>query len=201
MKSNPTGSYRNAFAVGWWMLIIRGVAAILFGALTIAVPAIGLHVLIILWGTYAMVDGVFALMHAVRRSRAGLPWGWWLLEGIVGIGAGVLTFMWPAITALVLLSVIAVWAVLTGIAEIAASVLLRRQIRGEWLLAISGVLSIVFGILLLGYPGPGVLALVWLIGAYAILFGVFLISLGWRLKRWPTVGDRLPPIATAPSTA
>lgn len=176
--------YKNGLTHRWWALLIRGALAILFGVVAFLMPGSSLFALVVLWGIYAIVDGIFALMLAAQRGRVGLPWGWWLLEGIVGIGAGVFTFFWPGITALFLLTIIAVWALLTGLLEIAAAILLRRRIQGEWVLALSGVLSVTFGILLILFPGQGALALVWLIGSYAILFGVLLMGLGFRIRHW-----------------
>lgn len=184
MASDYTSASVSALAERWWVLEIRGVAAILFGILAIVAPGTSLLALLILWGAYALVDGVFNLILAARRGRAGQSWGWLVFEGIVSIGAGVLTFAWPGMTALILLVVIAVWAVLTGIAKIATAIRIRRQVSGEWMLAVSGVLSILFGVFLLLSPGAGALALVWVIGAYAIIFGALLIGLGLRLHRW-----------------
>lgn len=168
----------------WWALVLRGAAAILFGGLAFAMPGLGLLALVILWGSYALVDGVFNLVLAVRGARAGRRWGWLMLEGVLSIAAGVIAFAWPSITALALLVMIAVWAVLTGIAELAVAIRLRKVIRGEWLLALSGILSVVFGVLMLLFPGSGALALIWVIGAYAIVFGALLIGLGIRLRGW-----------------
>jgi uncharacterized membrane protein HdeD (DUF308 family) len=168
----------------WWMLVIRGAAGVLFGVLTFVMPEVSLFALLILWGAYALVDGAFNVMAAVRAGRAGQRWGWLLFEGIISIGAGVVTFAWPGITALALLVVIAVWGVLTGFAAIAAAIRLRKEIKGEWLLAASGVLSIVFGMLLLGVPSAGALALLWMIGAYAIVAGLLLVGVGVRLRSW-----------------
>jgi uncharacterized membrane protein HdeD (DUF308 family) len=191
----------SALAARWWVLVIRGAAAILFGILAVAVPRISLFALVMLWGAYALVDGVFNLMLAARGARAGRRWGWLLFEGILSIAAGVVAFAWPGITALVLLALIGFWAVLTGIAEIAAAIRLRRQIRGEWLLATSGILSIAFGVLVLLFPGAGALALVWMIGAYAIVFGGLLIGLGVRLKRWGRPRERPIPTGGMPTPA
>lgn len=168
----------------WWVLVIRGLAAILFGALTLAMPGISLLVLIMLWAAYAVVDGVFALVLAVRRTRTGRSWGWLLFEGLAGIAAGVVAVLWPDITAMALLYVIAAWAILTGIAEIAVALQLRRQIQGEWVLVLSGLLSVAFGVLLAVFPDTGALAVLWMIGAYAIAFGLLLVGLGWRLHGW-----------------
>ena len=183
----------------WWMLVIRGAAAMLFGVATFVAPGISLVALVILWGAYAIVDGVLNLTTAVRGKRAGRSWGWLMFEGIVSIAAGVLTFLWPGITAIALLAVIGAWAVLTGIAEIAAAVRLRKQIQGEWLLASSGVLSILFGALLFARPSAGALAVVWMIGAYAIVFGVVLAGLGLRLHSWRRAAGRAMPSDGTPS--
>lgn len=197
MSSEGAGALASALLPRWWMLVVRGIAAILFGAIALTLPQLSLFALVTLWGAYAIVDGLFAVMLAAVRGRAGSSWGWWLFEGLVGIGAGVATFAWPAMTALVLLSVIAVWAVLTGIAEISVAIYLRREIRGEWLLATSGALSIAFGVLLFARPAAGALAVVGVIGAYAIVFGTLLIGLGVQLYRWRRHEPSLP-AASAP---
>lgn len=184
MELEPRNVNVDQLAERWWALVVRGVAAILFGALTFALPGISLLVLLVLWAAYALVDGVLSVVLAARGARAGRRWGWLLFEGIASIAAGVVAVVWPGITAWALLMVIAAWAVLTGIAEIAIAIRLRRQLHGEWLLALSGVLSIAFGVLLVAYPSAGVLAVLWMVGAYAILFGVLLIGLGWRLHAW-----------------
>jgi len=183
----------------WWALAIRGAAAILFGVLTFAMPEISLFVLVMLWGGYAVVDGVFNVVAALRGARAGQRWGWLLFEGIVSASAGVLTFLWPGITALVLLAVIAGWAVLTGIAEVAAAIRLRKVIQGEWLLGLSGVLSMIFGVLLVAVPSTGALALLWMIGAYSTVFGALLIGLGVRLHRFRRGAGRSIPWNGAPT--
>jgi len=158
--------------------------AILFGVLALVAPAIGLYALILMWGVYSLVDGAFTLTVAARSARANQSWGWMLLSGLVSIAAGIVTFAWPGITAMILLLVIASWAIMTGIAEIAAAIELRRHISGEWLLAASGVLSILFGALLFSNPATGALAVVWMIGVYAILLGLLFIVLGVRIHRW-----------------
>lgn len=199
MTNELTNPNTSQLADRWWTLVIRGAAAILFGVLTFVAPGISLVSLVIVWGAYAIADGAFNLMAAYRGARAGGRWGWLLFEGIVSVAAGVLTFLWPGITALALLAVIGVWAILTGIAEIAAAVRLRKQIRGEWLLALSGVVSIVFGALLFLFPGTGALALLWMIGAYAIVFGVLLGGLGLRLRRWRRAAGRAVPSGGTPA--
>ena len=146
-------------------------------------PGVTLFVLIALFGAYALVDGVFALGSAAFGDRATMGRrGWLIFEGIAGVLAGIITFAWPGVTTLVLLWLIAGWALATGVLEIVAAVRLRREIQGEWLLALSGALSIVFAILLAVWPAAGALTLVFLIGCYAILFGVVFLGLGLRLR-------------------
>lgn len=167
----------------WWAVVLRGAAAILFGIMALIWPDITLIVLVALFGAYVLVDGIISLATAIAGSRGRGRRGWLVFEGIVSVLLGVLTFLWPDITALVLLWVIAAWALVTGVLEIVAAVRLRREIRGEWLLALGGVLSVLFGILLIVWPAAGALAVVFLIGIYAIMFGAALVGLGLRLRR------------------
>ena len=184
----------------WWAPVVRGILAILFGIAAFAVPAASMLGLIVLWAAYALINGVLALVMAARRARDGSRWGWFAFEGITGIGAGVISLVWPAITVVALVAVIAAWAIVTGIAEIAAAIQLRRLIRGEWLLAATGVLSVAIGVLLLIYPVAGAFAIVWMIGAYAIAFGALLVALGIQLRRRrdPSDRPRRPPTRTQP---
>jgi uncharacterized membrane protein HdeD (DUF308 family) len=165
----------------WWAVALRGLAGILFGIITFVAPGISLAALVLLFGAYAFADGVLSIVSAVRRRGADR---WWLLllQGIVGIGAGVVTLLWPGITALALLFVIAAWALVGGALQVAAAIRLRKVITGEWLLALGGVLSIALGVLLVLFPGPGALALVIWIGAYAFVFGILLLVLGFKLR-------------------
>ncbi len=183
MSPDPVDDIVDVVASRWWSPVIRGIAAILFGIFAIAMPRAGLAALVMVWAVYAIVDGVFNIAVAIQRGQAGARWGWFLFEGLVSIAAGVLTFAWPQITAMVLLYVIAVWAVVTGFAEIAAAWALRGSGGTEWLLGLAGVLSIAFGVLLVLNPRSGALAVVGIIGAYAILFGVLLVAVGVRLHR------------------
>lgn len=171
-----------ALARNWWVVLLRGVAGIAFGIITFMAPAISLAVLVLLWGAYAFVDGVLALVSALRRRAESDRWWVLLFEGVVGIAAGVLTLIWPAITAIALLYLIAAWALVTGGLEIAAAIRLRKVISHEWLLALSGALSLGFGVLLALFPGPGALAVVLWIGAYALVFGALLVGFAFRLR-------------------
>jgi len=173
----------TVLARNWGAIAIRGVAAIIFGLLTILMPGLTLAALVLLFGAYALVDGVFSIIAAVRRRASDPPWWALLLEGVVGIAAGIVTFALPGLTAVTLIYVIAAWAIVTGVLEVAAAVRLRRQLSGEWRLVLSGVLSIVFGVLMMVAPGAGALAMMLWIGAYAIVFGVLLLALAFRLRR------------------
>lgn len=165
----------------WWALVLRGLLAVVFGVMALFWPGITVATLVLLFGAYAFVDGVFAIAAAARGSSRGEFWPL-LVEGLLGIGAGIVAFVWPAITALALLYLIGAWSLLTGAMELFAAVRLRRHVQGEVLLALSGIASIAFGLIVLFRPGAGALALVWLIAAYALFFGILLIGLGVRLR-------------------
>jgi uncharacterized membrane protein HdeD (DUF308 family) len=172
-------------ARNWWVLALRGLCAIIFGILAFVWPGITLGALVLLYGVYALVDGILSIIAAVsKREGSGLPWWALLLQGLLGIAAGIVTFAWPGITALFLLFLIAAWAIVTGIFAIIAAIRLRKEIQGEFWLALSGILSVVFGVLLFVRPGAGALTVVWLIGSYAIFFGILLLVLAFRLKRF-----------------
>ncbi len=188
------------FASRWWTLAARGIAAILFGILTFISPGLSLFALVILFGAWALADGVFNLIMALR-TRKGERWRWLVLEGVTSIIVGILTFFWPGITALSLLFLIAAWSVVTGIAEVVAAIRLRKLIRGEWLLGLSGVLSIVFGLVLFAFPGAGALAVIFWIGAYSILFGSLLVALAFRLRAWERDTSHHVPPDRAPAPA
>jgi len=183
------------YTSSWWALILRGLAAIAFGVLAFVWPHITLTALVFLWGAYALVDGAFAIAAGVKSHGENKRWWVLLLEGILGVAAGLVAFLVPAITALVLLILIAAWAMVTGAFEIAAAIQLRKYIKGEWLLALAGVASVLFGLALLFNPVAGALAVVWLIGAYSIVFGVLLIVLGVRLHNLVRSADGMSPHA------
>jgi uncharacterized membrane protein HdeD (DUF308 family) len=163
----------------WWALALRGFFAVLFGILTFLLPGITLVTLVLLFGAYALADGIFNVIAFFRV--ASHHWAL-LIEGVIGIIAGVLTFAWPAITAIVLLYLIAFWAIFTGVFEIVAGIRLRKVITNEWLMIVIGVLSLAFGVLILFAPGAGALAIVLWIGAYAVVFGIGLLALAFRLR-------------------
>jgi uncharacterized membrane protein HdeD (DUF308 family) len=174
----------KTFSRHWWLLAVRGIFALLFGVLTFIRPISSLFALVILFGAFALVGGAVNLAMSIRPSRVGPRWPSLLFEGIVGLVAGILTLIWPAISALALLMVIAVWSVVTGVTSIVTAIRLRKEIKGEWLLALNGVLSVALGGLLFLFPGPGALALVIWIGAYALVSGVLLFILAFRIRAW-----------------
>ena len=172
----------------WWTLLLRGVIAIVFGILTFSQPGISLAALVLLFGAFSFVDGIVAISAAVAGRRRHDDWWMLLLGGVVGVIVGILTVFVPGLTALVLLVYIAVWAIATGASQIALAVRLRKEIEGEWILILAGFLSVLFGILLLAQPGAGILALLWLIGSYAIVFGALLVFLALKVRN---MGHRL----------
>jgi uncharacterized membrane protein HdeD (DUF308 family) len=173
-------------ARNWWAVALRGILAIVFGVLTFLRPGITLQLLVLFFGTYVLMDGVFTLI-AAWRNNSGVNHWWLLLEGIASIAAGGLTFFWPGVTAIVLVYLIASWAVVTGLFEIMAAIELRKTITGEWLLIIGGLFSVLFGVVIALNPGTGILTVVWLIGFYAIAFGGMLVGLALRLRNRHTV--------------
>jgi uncharacterized membrane protein HdeD (DUF308 family) len=178
----------------WWALALRGVAAIVFGLLTFVAPRASLFALVVLFGVYAIVNGAILLALAFRRPSGEPRWGSLAFEGILSILAGAVALGWPGIGALALVFVVASWAVVTGVAQIVAAVRLRKRIRGEWLLALSGALSVAFGVLLLAAPAAGALVLALWVGVYAVLFGALLLALGMRLRAWSrSPAHRVPP--------
>jgi uncharacterized membrane protein HdeD (DUF308 family) len=165
----------------WWLIALRGVAAILFGILAIVWPGVTLTFLVLLFGAYALVDGLLTVFAALTNQAGERRW-WVLLEGLVGIAAAVLTFLWPGATAFSLLYLIAAWAILTGVLEILAAIELRREISNEWFLILSGIASVIFGVLVILFPGAGALSVIWLMAAYAVVFGALLVVLSLRVK-------------------
>ena len=166
----------------WWLLVLRGVAAVLFGVLAFAWPGLTAEVLVILFGAYSLVNGFFTLGLAMRAPKGTPGIGTLVLLGVIGVAAGVVTFFYPGITAISLLSVIAAWAILTGILEIAVAIKLRQQLSNEWMLMLSGALSVAFGVLVIAMPNAGALSIIWLIGIYAILFGITMLAVAFKLK-------------------
>jgi uncharacterized membrane protein HdeD (DUF308 family) len=166
---------------GWRFLLIRGIAAIAFGVLTWAKPGISLAALVLVFGTYAFLDGVLAVWASVAAHAEGSSW-MLLLGGIVGIGIGVLAFSHPETTAFALLVYLAIWAIGTGVFEILAAIRIRREVRGEWRLILAGIVSVAFGAFLMIRPTAGALSVLWLIAAYATTFGIILVMLALKAR-------------------
>ena len=167
---------------GWWLVVLRGVVAILFGVLAFAYPGRAGEVLVLLFGAYALVNGLFTLGLGIRTPK-GIPGkGSLVVLGLLGVVAGILTFFYPGITALSILWVIAFWAILTGIFEISAAIKLRKELSNEWMLILAGLLSAAFGVVVIARPNAGALSIIWLIAAYAIVFGVMLLTVAFRLR-------------------
>ena len=167
----------------WGWIVLRGAAAVIFGLLAFTWPGITLVVLTLFFGAYVLTDGIFALVAAYRRREGRRPVWPLVLVGLLGVAAGITTFLLPEMTALALLMFIAVWALFIGIFQIVAAIRLRKEIDNEWMLGASGALSVLFGVLMIASPGSGAVAVAWIIGAYSIVFGVLLLALGFRLKK------------------
>jgi len=169
---------------GWWRLLVRGLVAIAFGVFTWLRPGLSLAALVLVFGIYCTADGILGIWTAIAGRNDNDYWWVLLLAGIVGVGVGAVTFAAPGLTAVALLVYIAVWALVKGVLEIATAIRLRKEIQGEWLLVVGGAASVAFGALLLARPGAGVLAVLWLIAAYAVVFGVLLVLLAFRARRF-----------------
>jgi len=166
----------------WWLLLLRGIVSILFGILAFAWPGLTVVTLALLFGAFALADGVLSLVAAVTGSDKSAP-AWWLaLVGVLGIAAGIIAFLWPGKTAFVLVIMIGAWALTIGIFEIIGAIRLRHEIDDEWWLIAAGVLSVLFGLAVLLAPGAGALAIVWVIAAYAVIAGVLMVAFSFRLR-------------------
>ncbi len=170
----------------WWMLALRGVFAILFGLVALLAPGIALFAFITVFAVYAIFDGVVAIIVALRERGVLRRWGLVLAEGVLSIIAGILAFAYPGETAVVLLYIVAAWAIITGIMEIAAVFVIRGSMAQEWALAIAGILSILFGIILFLRPGLGLLSILWLVGIYSVIFGVLFIVRAFQFRSRPS---------------
>lgn len=173
----------NVLSGNWGWVVLRGVVSILFGVLALARPGITLGALVLLFGAYALVDGFFMIGWGIVNGQGGARWTL-ILGGLLGIAAGVVTFLMPGITALSLLAVIAVWAIVTGAAMTVTAFRLRKEIKGEWRLVLAGLLAVALGVILLAAPGAGALAMVIWIGMYAIAAGVLQVIVGFQIRSW-----------------
>jgi len=192
--SEPTiGTAAVLLTRHWWVLALRGLAGVIFGVLAFLWPGMTLFVLVVLFGAYALVNGIFSFMLAAKAPKGYPNFGSLILAGIFGVLAGLITLFWPGITAFSLLIVIAAWAIVNGIMEIYYAIKLRKEIKGEWLLALAGILSVIFGVLLLLNPFVGALVLVLWIGSFAVVFGILLMILAFKMKRLGAMESALRP--------
>ncbi len=190
-RSYPPGSVLmrpmlDGLARNWGLILLRGIAAILFGVLTFAWPGLTLLTLVLMYGAFALVDGVFAIAAAVRGGEPAPRW-WLAVVGLLGVGIGVLTLVMPGITGFALLMFIAAWSIVAGTLQIAGAWRLRQEIEGEWWLIASGAVSVLFGLLIVAMPGAGALGLALAIGAFAIVYGVLMSGFALRLRRHAAV--------------
>jgi uncharacterized membrane protein HdeD (DUF308 family) len=183
LDNTISDSIAELFRHNWWVLALRGLAAVLFGILAFIWPGITIFTLVLLFGAYALVNGILALVIFFKGPRRIRRFGSLIFGGLISIAAGVIAFIWPGMTAFSLVIVIAAWAVVNGIAEIVAAIRLRKEISGEWLLIVAGIASILFGVCLFLNPLIGALVLVWWIGGFTFAFGILLIVLGFRMRR------------------
>jgi uncharacterized membrane protein HdeD (DUF308 family) len=176
----------------WWALLLRGLVAIAFGVLTWMQPGISLAALVLLFGIYAIVDGVLGVWTAISGRKDNAHWWVLLLWGLVSAAVGVIAFVAPGVTTLALLYYIAIWAIIIGVLQIIAAIRLRAEIKGEWLLGLAGLASVVFGVVLIVHPGAGVLTVLWLIALYAVLSGILLVFLALKMRSLRgRVGDKI----------
>lgn len=183
MLNLPSTDLAAALSRNWWLLLLRGVIAIVFAVLTWMQPGISLAAMVLVFGIYVLADGVLGIWAAISGRQKNRHWWVLLLWGLVSVVMGVLTFIMPGVTGLVLLMYIAAWALITGVLQIVAAIRLRKEIQGEWLMVLSGLLSVVFGGLLVARPGAGALAVAWIIAAYAFIFGVLLVLLAFKVRK------------------
>jgi uncharacterized membrane protein HdeD (DUF308 family) len=166
----------------WWVPVIRGIAAIVFGVIAFTHPVMAIATLVLFFGAWVLIDGIFRIFGAIKHRGSDSDWAWQLVIGLIGIIVGLLTFHAPQVTALALVIYIAAWALMIGASEIVMAVKLRHEIKGEWLLILMGLASIVFAVLLLWNPVAGAAAVIWLIAWYAVVLGILAIFFGFRLK-------------------
>jgi uncharacterized membrane protein HdeD (DUF308 family) len=180
----------NALTRNWRLVVLRGVLAILLGLAAFVWPSITWIVMVMMFGIYTLMDGLVALGTGLSRTTDSPRWWGFFGEGLISIGVAVVALIWPELTAFIIIFLIAGLAVFTGILEIVAAIRLRHEINNEWLLALGGMISIVLGVLLFIQPVAGGIAIIWTVAAYAMIFGVLLIALGFRLKNQSAPGSR-----------
>lgn len=173
----PVVSALRTMSDHWWVVLLRGILGILFGVMAYTWPGLTVLILVTIWGAYALFDGVVELVAGIRGK-----WGSLILLGLLGIAAGIIALLRPGVAALALLWVIAIWAIVAGVMQISAAIRLRKEVQGEWLWILSGILTIALGLLFLARPGEGILSVTWLIATLAIVWGILLVMLSFKLK-------------------
>lgn len=168
----------------WWAVLLRGIFAVIFGIVALVWPSVTVWALVVVFGAYAIVDGLSAIIRAIQARKVESGWVWWLLGGVVSLAAGIIAIVWPEITALAAVFVIGIWAIMGGILEIAGSIRLRKLAgAAHWgLLLFAGILELLFGIVLVFFPVSGILSIVWLIGVFALLFGVLFVVSAFQVR-------------------
>ncbi len=177
-------------ARNWWVLLIRGILAVIFGIIALINPAVTLAVLVLYIGAWYLVDGIFSIITSLTAPKGYRGWVWLLVSGVSGVIIGLITFFMPGVTAVVLLYYVIAWLVVTGVMQVIAGIRLRKEISGEFFLITGGILSVLLGLYFLVNPGAGALAFIWLIGAYALVFGVVMMITAFRLRSWRGGGGR-----------
>jgi len=186
----------EVLADSWWAVGLRGVLGILFGLICLLTPGVAVEVFVILFAAYMLVDGVFAIASGIKAARNGERWGLLILEGIVDLAAGAVAVLWPAITLVALIWLVAVWAIVSGALMLGAAFTLNLD-HGRWWLALGGIASLIFGILLVIEPLVGAVVLTMWIGAYALVFGIFLLILAFQLHARKEEREHKAPAAAA----
>lgn len=184
------GVLADLYKSAWWMLLLRGIFLVLFGILFATWPGVAVFTFVVFFGAFALIHGLMAVIGSIANRAGNEDWWLVLLEGIVSIVIGILTFGWPGLTGLVLAYFIAAWAVIMGILRIYGAIKLRKEIDGEWLLILGGVISLLFGIFVFTRPLAGALAIAWIIGVYAIVFGILGIALSFRVRSWQKKAEK-----------
>src|SRR2546421_11832037 len=191
----------RTFSHHWWLVLLQGALSVVLGVLALARPGVTLGVLILLWGLFALLNGVGAVFSAIGGAASHRSWGWQLAGGLVGIFAGLAILRWPGLSALFVLYLVAIWAIMMGIVRLVGAIADHEALPHAWLVALAGVVSVLFGIAMFAWPGVGLLTLVYLVGIYALMYGVIPCLLAFRLHSLPErmVGTLVPPAGAAPS--